>query len=626
MSEQETLIAYGDAIKAYKSADGKTGTVEALGVRYGDHKSVDFYGDYFTPETDFGAHKGNGMAATLNHRIPMWKAGTTDDEARVLERLSKMKFANPVETEATEAGILARHILDLSNEYERIVFEMAEAGHLRWSSGTAAHMVDRDVDGEIKTWHVIEWAYTPQPAEPRLPRIAPIKSLEGQVFNIKVSTVPEADDIDESEETEVKTGTPEDAGTASEPVADVDDDSTDNVKSSNPVEDSIMSEAQENGAVQSDPRVVEALAGLTETLNGLAEEVKGMKEAPVKTVPVADEEPKAPAVLKGGRGDNITKALAAYVRTGDMGGVKHLRASDGQGIDLAKLSVKASNAVGMEAGTAGEGGNAVPTGHYQNIIARRDEEILYPKLGLRMIGGKGTTVNVPVDNEDDGEFVSTDEEAQFDLDSPDLASVAMTLGKYTKRILLTDELLEDEDSNLMAFIEDWVGRGWARTHNSLLLTALYAGGTSALDLDSPTAIASAEIPELQYTLPDGYENDAAWIMKKATLGNLRGKTGDDFQFSQMPYASGNGMQFFIDSYPVHTSGYAEGIGTNAAITKPLIFGNFGYVGLRVMPELKLIVDPFTRADYGQVRRIYSFRAVYKVLQAEAIRYARNVTT
>jgi HK97 family phage major capsid protein len=157
-------------------------------------------------------------------------------------------------------------------------------------------------------------------------------------------------------------------------------------------------------------------------------------------------------------GDSEEKAVAYYVRTGDR----------------SAIATRASNNTGMNITTAADGGNAVPTGHYNQIIARRDEMMLATKLGVRKIAGVGTTVNVPIDDEADGEFVTKSEMGDdnstnvFDRDAPALGTVAMTLVKYTKKIELTDELLADEDSNLLAFISDFVGRGLAKTHNSLM--------------------------------------------------------------------------------------------------------------------------------------------------------------
>jgi len=621
----ETLFAWGDRVNATKSADGLTGTVEALGVRYGDNKSVDFYGDYFTPKTDFGTHAGNGAVATLNHRIPLYAADTSDEEARVLERLARLKFANAIETERTDAGILARHILNLSDEYEKVVFEMAEAGHLRWSSGTAAHMVERDVDGEIKQWPIVEFAYTPQPAEPRLPRIQPVKALEGIKVTLSTGAQPvdiQDDDADAVEATGPKAG--------SKPAAVAAEDAVKSTEQTfdTPMEGEIMSEEKQEKqeeAVDNSAAMLDALTAVTEQLKGLSQRIEEIEEAPVKTVPVS----KAPAVVRN-LGDDATKAIAAFLRDGDMGGVQHLRTGQAE-IDLAKLhdpgeatrlNWKASNATDMNIGTDADGGYAVPTGHYQNIIARRDQLALYPRVGVMAIPGVGTTVNVPIDNEADGEFVSTAEANQFDLDAPALDQVAMTLVKYTKRILLSDEVLEDEDSNLLSFVENWVGRGWAKTHNSLMITEALADGTAALTLDAAAAIGAAEIPELKHKLQPEYKHNAVWVVDGGTVGYLEGLTGDNFQFAPTPYMMQSGANYTLNALPLFETSYMPDIGGG---NKSLLLGDFSFMGMRMPTELKLIVDPYTRADYGQVRRLYSFRCVYEVLQAEAFAYATHPT-
>ena len=145
-----------------------------------------------------------------------------------------------------------------------------------------------------------------------------------------------------------------------------------------------------------------------------------------------------------------------------------------------------------------DGLNAVPTGHYRQIIARRDEDMLSNQLGVMRIPGKGLTVNVPLDAEADLAFASTSEQADnyanvYERDWPALGTVAMTLVKYTKKIALTEELLEDEDSNLLAFVSNFVGRSMAMTHNSLLLTELRTGGTAGLTLDSASTHRCAAI-------------------------------------------------------------------------------------------------------------------------------------
>jgi HK97 family phage major capsid protein len=319
-----------------------------------------------------------------------------------------------------------------------------------------------------------------------------------------------------------------------------------------------------------------------------------------------DRTSKAPAFNKTRPGDNEERAMAHYIRTGDNSALGELRASN--------------DTIANE-GTAADGGNAVPTGHFGQIIARRDEQMLANALGIRRIAGVGLTVNVPVDAEDDGEFITKAEQADnyantFDRDWPALGTVAMTLVKYTKKIALTDELLQDEDSSLLAFVSDFVGRGMAKTHNSLLMTEVLANGTAALTLDSATAIGAAEIPELMYTMPDGYQDGSAWIMRRATEGYLRGLTGDNFQFSPTPAAGGNSLF----GAPVYNTAYA---GEKAASGKSLVFLNPFFVALREAPQMSFLRDPYTTD--GIVYLKYYFRVVYKVLQAEAVRYATHPT-
>jgi HK97 family phage major capsid protein len=311
----------------------------------------------------------------------------------------------------------------------------------------------------------------------------------------------------------------------------------------------------------------------------------------------------APAVLKIGRGDTEERAFAHFIRTGDAGGIE----------------TRASNDTDMNIGTAADGGYAVPTGHYQGIIARRDESMLARMLGVRNIPGMGTTVNVPIDGEDDGEFVSTAENNAFDRDAPALSQKAMTLVKYTKKVDLSLELLQDEDSRLLAFLDDFVGRGIAKTHNSLLLTEVASNGTDFGNFASATAIAAGELePVVGNDALGPYLDDAGsvgWVMRSSTLWEVQALTGNSRLYAdQTANSRANGQ---LLGYPVYFSAKA---GLTAASAKSVYFGNWNYVGMREAPGITVLRDPYSRAAYGQVLLHYYFRAVYGVLQAEAVGY------
>jgi HK97 family phage major capsid protein len=316
--------------------------------------------------------------------------------------------------------------------------------------------------------------------------------------------------------------------------------------------------------------------------------------------------------LKTKLGDDETRALSYFFRTGDQG------------------ALRASNATGMNIGTQADGGYAVPTAHYNNIIARRDEDAIGPKLGLQRFGGIGTTMNVPVDDEADGEFVSTSEMGDdnttnvYDRDAPALNTRALTYVKYTKKVELTEELLQDEDSNLVAFVEGFVARGMAKTHNQLLVTEALADGTAALTLDSASTIGAGEVPELWYLLPDYYATDeasVAWIMRRATEGIIRGLAGTTmFYYAPTPGGSITIGRPMLWGAPVYQTGKMAAITGSA---KTILLGNWYYMALRESPVVTMIRDPYT-VD-GKVILKYGYRCVYKVLQAAAIIYATHPT-
>lgn len=352
--------------------------------------------------------------------------------------------------------------------------------------------------------------------------------------------------------------------------------------------------------------IVTEINSLDKRMERLESLEKAQEAAPVTT---ATMKRSAPAFNKTRPGDTEERAVAHFIRTGDRSALGEYRA--------------ANDTIANEAAAA-DGLNAVPTGHYNQIIARRDESMLANELGVMRIPGTGLTVNVPVDAEADLAFAATLEQIDdysktYERDWPALGQVAMTLVKYTKKIALTEELLEDEDSNLLAFVSNFVGRAMAATHNALLVAALEAGGTAALTLDSASVIDDSEIPELVYKLAGEYTDGAAWLMNRSVEGAIRGLQGNAFLFNPNPAGSDRGRPE-IWGFPVYNSVYCD---TIAASAKTMIFGNFSFVGMREGAGFSFLRDPYTTDGIVYLR--YGFRTIYKVLQAEAIQYATHPT-
>lgn len=145
------LVSYGTEVKAL---DG--GKVAGYLVTFGGRDLTD---EYFDASTDFGEVTRlpvlyhHGMDGTLKRR----RIGTGD-------------------IKRDEVGLWVEAQLEMRDEYERKVYEMAKAGKLGWSSGTAQHVTQKSRDGRIEQWFLTEASLTPTPAEPKN-MVVSLKSL-----------------------------------------------------------------------------------------------------------------------------------------------------------------------------------------------------------------------------------------------------------------------------------------------------------------------------------------------------------------------------------------------------------------------------------------------------------------
>lgn len=167
MMEQETLIAYGDTVKAL--GDGKIG---GYLVRFSGPKDPDLEGEFFTKDTAFGPAKQS---------VVYYQHGMDD-------RLKRRELDDDAELRADDIGVWCEAQLMLRDEYEQFLYEMAEAGKLGWSSGTASHLVEYEAMGParwIKRWPLgLDASLTPTPAEPRNTAI-PLKGWTPAVLDLE---------------------------------------------------------------------------------------------------------------------------------------------------------------------------------------------------------------------------------------------------------------------------------------------------------------------------------------------------------------------------------------------------------------------------------------------------------
>ena len=143
---EDNLIAFGSEVKALP--DGKIG---GYLIRFTKHTATDLEGDYFDADTDI--HTPTELPLLYNHGMD----GTI-----------KKRVIGTAITVIKDAGLWAESQLNMRDEYEKAIYEMAKAGKLGYSSGALSHLVEREPVGKsfhIKTWFVGEASLTPTPAD-----------------------------------------------------------------------------------------------------------------------------------------------------------------------------------------------------------------------------------------------------------------------------------------------------------------------------------------------------------------------------------------------------------------------------------------------------------------------------
>lgn len=545
------------------SEDDSTAVFGGYGVIFGGE---DMQGDTFTKNTRFGLRNGVGQEAYIDHSL--------DDEFEVDGTIYRLKGVKDpvgeiVEVSPDDIGLYMRVKVEKQKKYWEIVNQMYKTGKMGYSTGSAPHLVRRVKNtSHLDYWPIKEVSFTLNPAEPRTTQ-----------HTTRLKTAPLHD---ETTGPEAK-------------AADVQEQADNETIIQEPIE---MSEQEvQEQEVKTAPTV--DLGPVLEAVKALGSRLEAIENQPINEIKAVN---KAPAVLKHGRGDTEAQAFKAWA-SGDSGETE--------------FEVKASNATDMNIGTAADGGNLVPTGFYNQIITRRDETSLKARLPLMNVPGVGTTVDVPIDNEADGEFVATAEAATFDLDAPAVSKKSLTLAKYTKYVDVSYELLEDTPTRLEAFLADFVGRGMAKTDNNLLITEVAANGTNFKTFAGAAAIAFGEPEDIIYNndlspyLED--DNAIAWVMRSSTLGDIKSIVGNDRQYSM----NVDGANRQLLGYPVYYSQKAPAVATG---NKSVYFGNWRYVAYREAPSLTFLRDPYTVAVSGQVRLLWHYRVVFGVLQSEAIGY------
>ena len=150
----DLLTSTVDGIKS-----DRLGCVKGYLVRFGDTKTADLEGDFFTPQTDYGFPVSKGQRVPLN---VYYHHG--------MDSMVGKKSIGTGFVKMDDTGLWYEAQLDMADEYGSMIAKLCKQGKMGFSSGAAGHLVERKSMGgaaEITRWPIAEASITPTPAEYR---------------------------------------------------------------------------------------------------------------------------------------------------------------------------------------------------------------------------------------------------------------------------------------------------------------------------------------------------------------------------------------------------------------------------------------------------------------------------
>ena len=282
----------------------------------------------------------------------------------------------------------------------------------------------------------------------------------------------------------------------------------------------------------------------------------------------------------------------------------------------------------LQEGDAAEGGYLVPDDFVARITEKRDNASFVRAMGVQVVQTSRDAIEFPTESTSLTKFSRTAEEGAYSTNDPSFAQNLVTVHKWTKLTKISEELLEDDATNLEEWYSNAVGRAMAQTEAYYVAVGsgtnqhagIFVGGTTdGLTFDSSGNITPDEIYELFMKLKTGYQSNAAWLMDNDTwryLITLRDTNNWAFGVADMATLNTQGgvQAGTLYGHPVFLQ---DDIDTRAASKTVIMVGDPYYYGLVERRGLSVSRNPYLYQANGQVGFFNSFRQGGKVLVSEA---------
>ena len=307
--------------------------------------------------------------------------------------------------------------------------------------------------------------------------------------------------------------------------------------------------------------------------------------------------------------DTIMRAFEHYLRTGQANQ------------DMVQLRAQSE-------GVGTEGGFLVPTEFRQKLV---DRMLSYGGIAehVETINtSSGGPLEFPTldDTASEGEIIA--ENAQF-TGGEDLVFGTKVLGayKYTSSgagsapLRVSVELLQDAAFDVAALVARKMGERIARAQAAHWITGSGVGEPEGImganitadeTVDVADVLDYDDILDLETLLDPAYEANAKWVMSKATWSAIRGLVDGASRplvFDQAASGIGGRPEKQLLGYPVIIDQEALDFGAATGPSSNVALGDWreAYV-IRRVQNMTVVVNPYTRANFGQVEYVAWERA------------------
>lgn len=607
--------AFTNSLKAISKTDNELrvanyiflhGGRDLTGVVYGkneDGSRGEFFSERTNPESEYT--KSGFLHVDFEHGFDPDKIGNHKNNV--------LGYVDWKTARRDKTGLYVERVLNRRHEYMQWLEELIEEGLIGNSSEAIPELVEKAVNGEILRWGLRRDTLTVTPMEPRMlsqnavtaiKHLAEIAPQLKSILNI----------TDEPTQEPQVMGLGEDKA-----VLETETDTTKNAGQPLPAKEIEMAD---NEQVEKTTEVKGFEIDYDKLATMVAEKLD--TPAPSKAVPavihaenLGDPDPYK-ALVKWSKGENA-KGLGA-LKSNIKG--TNLRISENT-ITFEWNNTKAIKAA-LQEDTAGEGGNLVPNDFFPRIIAKRDEGAIARKAGAQVFSTTRDYLDIPTENASMSDFTVVAEEGAVSESEPTFGNAQAHVYNFRRLVKVSEELLEDDGTNLGEFLSDATGRAMALAENNYTLVGtgssepqgVYVGGSVGYTFADTNAITAAEIAALYWTLGEPYHEEATWNMRGATMGALQALTGNPFSFLTTPVAD-TFKNMFYGNKPYYLSDKVAAIATGA---KTIMIGNWRFYALVERRQITFSRNPYLYQANGQVGLFWGMRFGGVVLQSEAFKW------